>query len=160
MFDLVLLAFQTDTTRVFTMLMGRELGAQAFPQIGVPEPAHSVSHHLNRADVMAKKTKVDTFLVSHFSEFLQKMRATPDGDGNLLDHSLLLYGGGLGDGNIHSHDNLPCLLVGGAGNLKGGRHLAFDDGTPKANLFLNVIGRLGLPVPDRLGDSEGPLAGV
>jgi hypothetical protein len=160
MFDLIVLAFQTDTTRVFTMLMGRELGAQAFPQIGVPEPAHSVSHHLNKADVMAKKTKVDTFLVSHFSNFLQKMRATPDGDGTLLDHSLLLYGGGLGDGNVHSHDNLPCLLAGGAGGLKGGRHLAFEAGTPKANVFHNVLGRLGLPVEERLGDSSGPLAGV
>jgi hypothetical protein len=158
MFDLEVLALQTETTRVFTMLMGREVSAQAFPQIGVTEPAHSVSHHLNREDRKAKKTKIDAYLVSHFAYLVEKMRNTPDGDGTLLDHALLLYGGGLGDGNLHSHDNLPCLLAGGGSQMKRGRHVAYPDQTPKANLFLNVLDKLGVPTPERIADSTGHLA--
>jgi hypothetical protein len=158
-FDLQVLAFQADVTRVTTMLIGRELSSQTFPQIGVPEQHHALSHHMNKPDLMSKKAKIDTYLISQFGYFLEKLRATPDGDGNLLDHSLLLYGGGLGNSNLHTHENLPCLLAGGAaGRLKGGRHLQYPEKTPTANLLLSMLDKLGVPTPERIGDSTGHLS--
>ena len=125
LFDLQVLAFQADVTRVVTMLMGRELSGQTFPQIGVPEQHHTLSHHMNNPNLMARKAKIDAHYIAQFGYFLEKLRATPDGDGSLLDHSLLLYGGGHGNPNLHEHTNLPCLLAGGgAGTVKSGRHRA------------------------------------
>src|SRR5689334_22703481 len=111
-------------------MMGREASAQAFPEIGIPEQHHSLSHHLNNPMLMARKAKIDTYFAYLFGYFLEKLRATPDGDGTLLDHSLILYGSGTGNGNLHEHTNLPCVVAGGAGGLKGGRHVQYPDDTP------------------------------
>ena len=159
MWDLQVLAYQGDITRVFTMMMGRELSPQTFPQIGLPEQHHSLSHHLNNPVIMGKKAKIDQHMVMLFGYFLEKLRATPDGDGTLLDHSLILYGGGLGNPNLHQHDNLPCLLAGrAAGQLKGSRHLTYPAGTPMANVLLTVLDMVGVPVPERIGDSTQALS--
>ena len=159
LFDLQVLAFQADITRVVSMLMGRELSPQTFPQIGVPEQHHSLSHHMNNPNLMAKKAKIDAHYVAQFGYFLDKLRATPDGDGTLLDHSLLLYGGGHGNPNLHEHTNLPCLLAGGgAGTVKGGRHLQYLAQTPMANLLLSILDKLGIPTPEKIGDSTGHLS--
>ena len=108
MFDLQVLAYQADVTRVFTMIVSRELSARTYPKIGVPEQHHAVSHHRNDPELIAKKAKIDTYHVLLLGYFLEKLHDTPDGDGSLLDHSLILYGGGMGDGNLHRHSNLPC----------------------------------------------------
>jgi hypothetical protein len=159
MYDLQVLAFQADLTRVFSMLASREGSALSFPQIGIPEQHHSLSHHLDNPNLMAKKAKIDQHLVSLFAYFLQRLQATPDGDGTLLDHSLILYGGGLGNSNLHDHANLPCLLAGGAaGQLKGGRHLSYPERTPKANLLLAVLDMAGVPTPETIGDSTAHLS--
>jgi hypothetical protein len=161
MYDLQVLAFQADVTRVITMLLGREQSPQSFPQIGVPEQHHSLSHHMDNAGLMGKKAKIDAHYVAQFGYFLEKLRATPDGDGTLLDHSLLLYGGGLGNSNLHEHNNLPCLLAGAAaGTIKGGRHLRYAPNTPQANLFLTILDKLGMPTPEKIGDSTGHLSDV
>ena len=115
MFDLQVLAYQADITRVFSMLMAREGSPRTYPQIGVPEQHHPVSHHRNDPALIAKKQKIDTYHVQLLGYFLEKMQATPDGDGSLLDHSMILYGGGMGDGNLHEHTNLPTLVAGGLG---------------------------------------------
>ena len=159
MWDLQVLAYVGDVTRVFTMMMAREVSAQAFPQIGLPEQHHSLSHHLNNPVLMGKKAQIDRHLMGLFGYFLEKLQATPDGDGTLLDHSLIVYGGGLGNPNLHQHDNLPCLLAGGAaGQLKGGRHLAYPAGTPMANLLLTMLDMLGVPTPEKIGDSTRHLS--
>jgi uncharacterized protein DUF1552 len=159
MYDLQVLAYQADITRVFTMMVGREASATAFPQIGLPEQHHSLSHHLNNPDLMAKKARIDKHLVSLFAYFLEKLRQTPDGDGSLLDHALILYGGGLGNSNLHMHNNLPCLLAGGAASqLKGGRHLNYTEGTPMANLLLSMLDKVGVPTPEKIGDSTSHLS--
>ena len=141
------------------MLMGRELSGQTFPQIGVPEQHHTLSHHMNNPNLMARKAKIDAHYIKQFGYFLEKLRATPDGDGTLLDHSLLLYGGGHGNPNLHEHTNLPCLVAGGgAGTIKGGRHLHYAAQTPMANLLLSVLDKLGIPTPEKVGDSTGHLS--
>jgi hypothetical protein len=158
MIDLQVLAFQADITRVFTFLLSRENSSRPFPEIGVPDHHHSISHHMDKPALMAKKAQIDTYLVTQFAYLLEKLRATPDGDGTLLDHSVLLYGGGIANGNLHSHHNLPCLVAGGAGiGLKGGRHVQYPAETPMSNLFLTLLDKLGVPTPDRIGDSTGPL---
>ena len=167
MFELQRLAFQADITRVFTFMMGRETSPRTFPEIGVSEPHHRLSHHGNKAELLEKFTKVNTYQVQQFAAFLEMLRATPDGDGTLLDHSLLLYGGGLSNGNEHSHINLPLVLAGGAGGrLQGGRHLEYPIDTPMTNLLLSVLEKVGV-AEERLGDSTGhlpldrqPLSGV
>ena len=165
MFDLTALAWQADVTRVTTLMMARETSPRTFPQIGVPDQHHTVSHHRDDPDYMARKAKIDLYHVSLLSRFLQKLRATPDGDGNLLDHSMTVYGGGIGNGNLHEHTNLPCLVAGGGGGrLKGGRHLAYPEDTPMTNLLLTVLDKAGVPA-EKLGDSTGllntrPLSGV
>lgn len=165
MFDLQWLAFQADITRVFTFLMGKELSNRTYPQVGVPDPHHSTSHHQNDPVRLAKLVKINTYHVSLFAHFLQKLRATPDGDGNLLDHSIIVYGGGISDGDSHSHVDLPLVVAGGgAGQLKGGRHLKFPAYTPMANLMVSLLGKVGVPT-EHFGDSTGalplePLAGV
>ena len=157
MFDLQVLAYQADITRIITFQLGRELSGRTFPSIGVPEPHHAMSHHRDDPDTLAKLTKINTFHVQMLSDFVQTLRLTPDGDGNLLDHVILLYGGGIADGNLHSHTNLPTLVLGGGvGQLKGGRHLTYPDYTPMMNLLVTLLSKAGVRV-ERLGDSTGPL---
>jgi hypothetical protein len=157
MFDLLLLAFQTDMTRVSTFMLGREVSGRAYPEIGVPDSHHPVSHHQNDPEKLAKLAKINVFHLQQFVYFLEKMRRTPDGDGSLLDHSMLLYGSGISDSNIHMHDNLPLVLVGGgAGQITGGRHVRYPKDTPVTNLFLNMLDKLGVPA-EQFGDSTGRL---
>ena len=157
MFDLMALAYQADVTRVGTLMMARETSPRTFPQIGVPDQHHTVSHHRNDSDYMARKAKIDTYHITLLAHFLDRLRSTPDGDGNLLDHSMIGYGGGIGNGNLHEHTNLPCLVAGGGGGrLQGGRHLAYKEDTPMANLLLSILDKAGVRV-DELGDSTGML---
>ncbi len=154
MFDLQVLAYQADITRVTTLLMGRETSPRTFEQIGVPEQHHSCSHHIDNPELMARKAKIDQYHVALFGQFLEKLKATQDGDGNLLDHSMILYGGGLGNGNLHDHVNLPVLVAGGgAGTLSGGQHVNYPDNTPMANLLLSMLDKAGVPTPEKIGDS-------
>ena len=157
MFDLQVLAYQADVTRVTSMVMGRELSSLTFPQIGVPEGHHSISHHRGEAELIEKKAKIDTYHIELFSYFLQKMQSIEDGDGTLLDHSLILYGGGMGDGNLHGHADLPCLLAGKlGGRFRTGHHVAYPDDTPMANLLLTILDNVDVHI-DSLGDSTGRL---
>jgi hypothetical protein len=157
MFDLQVLAFRADVTRVFSMIMARELSSRTFAFIGVPEQHHAVSHHRNDPDLIAKKAKIDTHHVELLSYFLQKLQATPDGDGSLLDYSLILYGGGMGNGNLHRHTDLPCLLAGKlGGQFKTGQHLVYPENTPMTNLLVTILDKAGVHV-EKLGDSTGPL---
>jgi hypothetical protein len=155
MFDLLTLAYQTDMTRVSTFMLGKEVSVRAYPEIGVPDAHHSVSHHQNNPEQLAKLGKVNAFHVKQFAYFLDKLRSTPDGDGSLLDHSMLLYGAGISDSNVHLHDNLPLVLAGGAdGQIKGGRHLVNPKDTPVTNLFVTMLDNVGVPV-ESIGDSSG-----
>jgi hypothetical protein len=159
MFDLQLVAYQADITRVITMLLGRETSPRTFEQIGVPEQHHSCSHHIDNPELMARKAKIDQYHIALFGQFLQKLRATSDGDGNLLDHSMILYGGGLGNGNLHDHINLPVLVAGrGAGTLAGGLHKNYPENTPMANLLLTMLDKAGVPTPEKIGDSTEHLS--
>jgi hypothetical protein len=157
MFDLQALAFRADITRVFSLIMSRELSSRTFVNIGVPEQHHGVSHHRNDPDMIAKKAKIDIYQAQLCAYFLEKLKATPDGDGSLLDHSLILYGSGMGDGNLHRHADLPCLMAGNlGGTFKTGRHIKYKLDTPMANVLLTVLDSVGVHV-DRLGDSTGRL---
>jgi hypothetical protein len=158
MLDLQLLAFQTDTTRVFSLIMAREVSNRAYPQIGVPDQHHAASHHRNDASLIEKKTKIDAYHISLTGYFAEKMRGTPDGDGSLLDQSLLFHGGGMGDGNLHQHLDLPCALLGKlGGTIKAGQHIAYPAGTPMTNLLLTLLDKVGVEVA-AIGDSTGRLA--
>ena len=158
MLDLQVLAYQADVTRVASMVMGRELSSLTFPQIGVPEGHHAISHHRGEADLIAKKARIDVHHMELFTYFLAKMSAIEDGGGSLLDHSLILYGGGMGDGNLHGHTNLPCLLAGTLGGaFRTGLHVAWPDDTPMSNLLLTILDKVGVRL-DRLGDSTGRLS--
>ena len=157
MLDLLALAYQADVTRVGTLMMARETSPRTFPQIGVPDQHHTVSHHRNDPDYIARKAKIDTYHVTLLGHLLERLQNTPDGDGTLLDHSMIVYGGGIGNGNLHEHTNLPCLVVGGGGGrLRGGRHLAYPADTPMANLLLSVLDKAGVRA-EELGDSSGVL---
>ncbi|MEE2965355.1 MAG: DUF1552 domain-containing protein [Acidobacteriota bacterium] len=159
MYDLQVLAHQTDRTRVTTFMSGHELSGRTYPEIGVPDAHHPLSHHRGVSDALAKLTKINRYHVGLFAAFVEKLRATPDGDGSLLDHMVLMYGAGMSDSNAHSPYNLPIVLLGGgAGTLRGGRHVSFDerDRTPLANLHVTLLDKLGAPV-ERIGDSTGPL---
>ena len=157
MFDMWTLAFQADLTRVTTFMMGHEVSSRAYPEIGVPDAHHPISHHQGDADKIVKCAKVNLFHMQMFAYFLDKLRNTPDGDGSLLDSSIIMYGSGMSDGNLHAHLDLPILLAGGGnGHLKGGRHLRFAKGTPVANLHLTLLDKLGLRM-EQFGDSTGQL---
>jgi Protein of unknown function (DUF1552) len=157
MFDLQILAFQADITRVVTFQLTREQNNRTYPEIGVPDPHHPTSHHGGNPEKLAKIAKINTFHVSLFSEFLQRMKTTPDGDGSLLDHSVYLYGSGIGNSSIHDHENLPILVAGGtATGLKGGRHIRFGKGTNLANLHLTLLDRVGVHL-DSFMDSTGKI---
>jgi len=157
MFDLQILAFQADITRVITFQLTREQSNRTYPEIGVPDPHHPTSHHGNDPEKVAKIAKINTFHVSLFSEFLQRMKATPDGAGSLLDHSVYLYGSGMGNPSLHDHENLPILVAGGAATgLKGGRHIKYEKGTNLANLHLTLLDRVGIHL-DSFMDSTGKI---
>ena len=160
MFDLMALAYQGDVTRVFSFMMAREVSQRSHPFIGVPEPHHSVSHHQDRPENLAKLVKIQTYYVSALASFLDKLKATPDGDGSLLDHSAILFGSCISNSNTHNHNPLPVLTAGSAGGrLKTGQHLKFAEATPMANLLVNIAHAVDISV-DSIGDSTGPLAGV
>jgi hypothetical protein len=142
MFDLTAAAYQADITRVFTFMMSRELSQRTYPQIGVTEQHHSVSHHLNNPEKMAQVVKINTYYVRMYAKFLEKLAATPDGDGSILDHSLLVYGAGMADSNGHATDPLPMVLAGG-GVGKGHRHVQLPVRTPIGNLWRNVAEKFG-----------------
>jgi len=155
MYDLLALAFQTDLTRVGTFLYGREKSVRTYPEIGVPDPHHPISHHQRRADHLEKLAKINAYHVKMFAHFLEKLRSTPDGDGTLLDHSILVYGAGMSDSDTHYHHHLPIVVAGGgAGQIRGGRHLRFNNEPPLANLHVTLLDKMGFPV-ERLGDSDG-----
>ncbi len=157
MFDLQLLAFQADITRVITFQLTRELSNRTYPEIGVADPHHPTSHHGNDPEKVAKIAKIHTFHISLVSEFLQKMQATPDGDGSLLDHTVYLCGSGMGNPSLHDHENLPVFVAGGSAcGMKGGRHIKYDKGTPLANLHLTLLDRVGVRL-DSFGDSDGKI---
>lgn len=157
MFDLQVLAYQTDLTRVITFMLGRELSGRTFAEIGVPDSHHPTSHHRDDPVLYEKVTKINEFHTSLFAYYLDKLDATPDGDGTLLDNILLLYGAGMSDSNQHSNRGLPLVLFGGgAGAIKGGRHLRYPEGTPISNLHLTMLDKLGMPVED-MRYSTGPL---
>jgi hypothetical protein len=158
LYDLQLLAYQSDLTRVITFMYGREQTGRPYPQIGIPEPHHSLTHHQNDPVKMEKCARIQVYHVKLFADYLAKLRATPDGDGNLLDNVLLLYGSGISNSDRHTHGPLPTLLVGGgAGTLKGGRHLVYPEDTPLTNLQLTLLHRMGVPA-ERIGDSTGQFA--
>jgi hypothetical protein len=158
LYDLQVLAYQSDLTRVFTFMMGREFTGRQYPEIGVRDAHHPISHHQNDPEKLAKLQKINTFHTTLFAYFLEKLRSTPDGEGTLLDHVMIVYGGGMSDGNAHDPFNLPILLVGGgAGQIKGGRHLRYPAHTPLANLHLTLLDKLGVHLLDRIGDSSGEL---
>src|SRR5688572_3125025 len=158
MFDLQILAFQADITRVISFQMTRELSNRTYPEIGVADAHHPTSHHGNDPEKIEKISKINTFHVSLFAEFLERMKATPDGDGSLLDHTVYLYGSGMGNPSLHDHENLPILVSGGAATgLKGGQHIKYDKGTPLANLHLTLLDRVGVRL-DSFADSDGKIA--
>jgi hypothetical protein len=157
MFDLQALAYQADITRVSSFMLARDLSQRTFPQIGVPEPHHATSHHGNNPATIAKLAKINNYHISLLAYFIAKLKATPDGDGTLLDHSMILYGSSMSNPNEHNHFPLPLLLIGGAsGQLKGGRHLKYPERTPMANMLLSVMEKSGIHM-DKLGDSTGIL---
>jgi hypothetical protein len=158
MCDLLLLAFQTDMTRIFTFMLGREQTGRVFPEIGIPDGHHGLSHHGGDPAKMAKVSTINAYAVQQFAKFVEKLRTTPDGDGSLLDHSMIMYGAGISDGNLHNHNDLPILLVGGGGGqIRGGRHLKYAPDTPLMNLGATLLDKMGIPF-EHLGDANGKLA--
>ncbi|MFN0054396.1 MAG: DUF1552 domain-containing protein [Planctomycetales bacterium] len=154
MFDLQILAMQGDVTRVFTFQLARETSSRTYPEVGVPDPHHPLSHHGNDPEKVARLARINAFHVSLFAEFLGKLKEVPEGNGTLLDHSLYLYGSGMGNPNLHDHINLPILVAGGAaGGMKGGRHLRYERPTPLANLHLTLLDKVGVFL-DKFADSD------
>ncbi|MEE2778056.1 MAG: DUF1552 domain-containing protein [Acidobacteriota bacterium] len=157
MLDLQVLAYQADITRVGTLQLGREASTRSYAHIGVPDPHHAISHHGYVPELMERVQKINQYHVSLLGYYLDKLASTPDGDSTLLDQSLILYGGCISDGNLHSHVSLPALLAGGAaGELEGGRHLRYADDTPHANLLVSMLQKSGLDI-EQIGDSTGSL---
>jgi hypothetical protein len=158
LYDLQLLAYQSDLTRVITFMYGREQTGRPYPQIGVPEPHHSLTHHQNDPVKMDKCTAIQKYHVRLLAGYLEKLRATADGDGSLLDHLILLYGAGISNSDRHTHGPLPTLVLGGgAGTITGGRHLVYPAATPLTNLQLTLLDKMGVPA-EKLGDSTGQFA--
>ncbi len=157
MFDLQLLAFQADITRITTFQIARETSNRTYPEIGVPDPHHPLSHHGDDPGKIARMAKINAFHVSLFAEYLEKLQNTPEGNGSLLDSVLLLYGSGIGNPNVHNHTNLPIIVAGGAaGGMKGNRHIRYDKPTPLANLHLTLLNKAGVRL-DKFGDSNGKI---
>ena len=158
MFDLWALAWQCDLTRVTSFMYGREKSGRSYPEIGVPDPHHPLSHHQDRPDRLARLTRLNTFHMSLFAHLLEKLHSIREGDGRLLDRVMIVYGAGMSDSNMHHHQNLPALLVGtGSDQVAGGRHVRVGKDLPLANLHVTVLDRMGISI-DRLGDSTGRVA--
>jgi hypothetical protein len=157
MFDLQVMAYRTDMTRVISFMLARAGSNRAYPSIGIADGHHSLTHHQNDAEKVEKVAKIDAHLVDMVGYYLGRLKATPDGDGTLLDHIAIVYGSGTGDGNAHTHHDLPTILAGGAaGQIKGGRHIKYAKDTPLNNLFLNLMDKAGLP-SEKFGDATGQL---
>jgi len=157
MYDLQVVAFQSDLTRVATFMIGHEGSTRVYPEIGIPDPHHPLTHHRNNPEWIEKVTRINCLHAELFAYFLERLKSTKDGDGTLLDHSMVVYGSGLSDGNKHDHDDLPVVLAGrGGGSLKPGEHLIYPVGTPMTNLYFALLDRLGVR-PDSIGDSTGKL---
>jgi hypothetical protein len=157
MFDLMTIAYQANITRITTFMMAREVSYRTFPMLGISEAFHPASHHQNNPERLAQLTRIQAFHVGLWSYWLEKLRTTPDGDGTLLDHSLILYGGAMSNSNVHNHAPLPIVVAGGAnGTMKGGRHLKYAENTPMANLLLTILEKAGVH-QDGVGDSTGML---
>ncbi|HEX7081779.1 MAG TPA: DUF1552 domain-containing protein [Gammaproteobacteria bacterium] len=160
MFDLIALAYQADLTRVVTFMMGKEVSMRTFNNVGVPDAFHPLSHHGNNPSNIDRLATVYTYHTEVFAGFVERLASTPDGDGSLLDHSILLYGSNMSDGNRHNHDPLPAAVLGRAyGRIKGGQHLSYPADTPLANLLVTLLDRAGVPV-ESIGDSTGQFAEV
>ena len=155
MFDLMALAYETDLTRVTTFMMGREITGRTYSEIGVPDAHHPISHHQKDPAKLAKLTKINQYHCELFAKFVERLSNTPDGDGTLLDHSMIVYGAGMADSNAHASQNLPILLAGGAAGI-GGRHIKYPDDTPLANLQMSLLDKLGVPA-ESLGHATGKL---
>jgi hypothetical protein len=157
MFDLQLLAYQSDITRVITFMVGKELSVRTYPELGVPDPHHPLSHHQNDSAKLEKLSRINVFHLKLFAYYLDKLRSTQDGDSSLLDQTAILYGSGMGDSNLHDPRQLPLLVAGGgAGAIQGGRHLRYPKETPLTNLYLALLQKVGVPV-ERIGDSTGAI---
>ena len=143
--------------RVATLMIGREGSLRTYPEIGVPDPHHPLTHHQNNPDWIEKITKVNSFHTELFSKFIGKLRSMPEGDGTVLDHSIIVYGSGISDGNEHTHEDLPVLLVGGGGGVQGNRHVVYEPNTPMTNLYLTLLDRIGVR-QESIGDSTGQIA--
>jgi hypothetical protein len=160
MFDLQLLAYQGDITRITTFQIARETSNRSYPEIGISDPHHPLSHHGDNPEKIEKMSKINAFHVSLFAEYLERLKNTPEGNGSLLDNVLLLYGSGIGNPNIHNHSNLPVIVAGGAaGGMKGNRHIRYEKPTPLANLHLSLLDKVGVKI-DQFGDSTGKLDGL
>ena len=160
MFDLMTLALQTDSTRILTFMFTNAGSNRNYPQIGVREGHHNLSHHGNDPEKQEKIAKINQYHVQLFAYLIEKLATTPEGSGTLLDNCMVMYGSGIGDGNRHNHDDLPIVLLGaGGGTIQPGRHLELPRNTPLTNLYLSMLERMGAPV-DSFGDSTGPLEGL
>jgi hypothetical protein len=158
MYDLLALAYQANVTRVASFMVAREVSNRTYPQIGVPDGHHATSHHQNKPEKIEKLVKIQQYHIGLFAGFLKKLQSTPDGDGSILDHSVILYGSNMSNSNLHNHFPLPNIVVGGgAGRIQGGRHLRYPDHTPMTNLLLTLLDKSGVPM-DNLGDSTGKMA--
>src|SRR5262249_18610190 len=156
--DLLALAYQTDMTRISTFMMSKEQTGRSYPEIGVPDGHHAVSHHQNDPAKLEKLAKINTFHMKQFAYFLDKLKKTPDGDGSVFDHSLFVYGSGMSDSNLHFQLDLPTLMVGGvAGHHVGGLHKGYSNSTPVANLWVTVLNTIGVPT-EKFGNSTGSIA--
>ena len=157
MMDLLALAYQTDLTRVSTFMLAREVSGRAYPEIGVPDSHHPLSHHQDEAVKLERLHRINEYHVQQFAYLVDKLAALPEGDGTMLDSTLFLYGTGISDSNTHFHDDLPVALVGGkSAGFHGGRYIRYPENTPLANLHLTILEKLGVPM-DALGDSTGQL---
>jgi len=157
MFDLQLMAYRADITRVVTLIMLRDLSGRSYANVGAPGSAHLISHHREDATLKGQKSKIDTYHMQLLSQFIEKMKNTPDGDGSLLDHSLILFGSGMGDGNLHRHSDIPALMAGKlSGKFQTGYHFDYKPDTPMSNLLVTILDSVGVPVSN-LGDSTGKL---
>jgi hypothetical protein len=157
MYDMLVLAFQSDVTRISTFIMAHDGSNRPYPFIGVSDGHHDISHHRNDAEKKRLIAQINRFHTSQFAYFLSRLKAIPEGDGNLLDNCMIVYGCGISDGNAHSHHNLPVLVAGrGGGTITPGRHLRVADRTPMTNLYLSMLDRMGASA-DRIGDSTGKL---
>jgi len=157
MFDLMAVAFETDSTRIATFMLGREGSNRTYREIGVPDPHHGISHHRGDEALIEKLALINKYHMEQFAKFIERLQATKDGDGSLLDHTMVLYGSGISDGNKHLHHDLPVLAVGkGKGAWKTGRHVKYTSETPMTNLFVTMLDRVGVPA-EKLGDSNGKL---